>query len=169
MRNRVRNDSLDKGTLPLLLPSSKPLAKHSIMRSARAACCSTCPGSRCPYATFDKTEGMGDLATPLLTTMALVKSVSYGILPIRRPHQSSDLVGDGRREPTVPRYPTTKDRWSKSQFLTQWQEIILVATRTMQQHERRFGRISASDEVVGVSWLNHNEYGQRQIDLHSYM
>jgi hypothetical protein len=36
------------------------------------------------------------------------------------------------------------------------------------QHESRFGRVGASDEVTSVSWLNHNKVSQRRIDLNSY-
>jgi len=39
---------------------------------------------------------------------------------------------------------------------------VLVATRTMQQHQRRFGRVGASDEVMGVVWLGHGEVRQRR-------
>jgi hypothetical protein len=38
----------------------------------------------------------------------------------------------------------------------------------MQQHEWRFGWIGASDEMVGLSWLNHGEVRQRRFDLKGY-
>jgi hypothetical protein len=50
----------------------------------------------------------------------------------------------------------------------QCHQITFVAARAMQQHEWRFGWIGASDEMVGLSWLNHGEVRQRRFDLKGY-
>ena len=55
-----------------------------------------------------------------------------------------------------------------SQFLGHWHKIMFIATRAMQQHQRRSGWIVTSDEVMGVSWESHNEVRERRNDLNGY-
>jgi hypothetical protein len=42
---------------------------------------------------------------------------------------------------------------------------MFVATRAMEQNQRRFGWIGASDEVMHMGRLVHGEVRQRRIDL----